>query len=270
MNGPRIGGAPGRVPTAIILVLVGLLFAIPLLSMVEFTLRGAAGGYGFEHWLALVDPENERRYRMLWAGIGNSLVLAVVTVILMLVLLVPTMILVHLQFPRLRRPLELVCLLPITVPAIALVVGLAPVYSVIAGLFGSGAWTLSFAYGILVLPFAYRAISSNLQAIDLGTLAEAARTLGASWGTVVLRVILPGLRRGLLAASVISVAVVLGEYTIASLLNRQNLQTALVQVSKSDPYSAVILSLLSLLFAFVLLAVLGRVGAGRPQNRTNS
>jgi putative spermidine/putrescine transport system permease protein len=256
MSAPRIGGAPGRVPTTVILLLVGVIFAIPLASMVEFTLRGASGGYGLEHWLALVDPENERKYRMLWAGIGNSLLLAIVTVVLMLVLLVPTMILVQLQFPRLRRALELICLLPITVPAIALVVGLAPVYSVIAGIFGSGAWTLSLAYGILVLPFAYRAIQSNLQAIDLGTLTEAAR------------VIVPGLRRGLLAASVISIAVVLGEYTIASLLNRQNLQTALVQVSKSDPYTAVILSLLSLLFAFVLLAVIGRVGAGRPQNRT--
>jgi putative spermidine/putrescine transport system permease protein len=268
MSAPRIGGAPGRVPTTVILLLVGVIFAIPLASMVEFTLRGASGGYGLEHWLALVDPENERKYRMLWAGIGNSLLLAIVTVVLMLVLLVPTMILVQLQFPRLRRALELICLLPITVPAIALVVGLAPVYSVIAGIFGSGAWTLSLAYGILVLPFAYRAIQSNLQAIDLGTLTEAARTLGASWATVVVRVIVPGLRRGLLAASVISIAVVLGEYTIASLLNRQNLQTALVQVSKSDPYTAVILSLLSLLFAFVLLAVIGRVGAGRPQNRT--
>jgi putative spermidine/putrescine transport system permease protein len=270
MSAPRIGGAPGRVASTLILVSVGVLFAIPLLSMVEFTLRGVAGGYGFEHWLALIDPDNERRYRMLWAGIANSLVLAVLTVILMLVLLVPTMIVVQLSFPQLRRALELVCLLPITVPAIALVVGLAPVYSVIASLFGSGAWTLSFAYGILVLPFAYRAISSNLQTIDLATLTEAARSLGASWVTVVLRVIVPGLRRGLLAASVISIAVVLGEYTLASLLNRQNLQTALVQVSKSDPYSAVILSLLSLLLAFVLLAVIGRVGAGRITNRTVS
>lgn len=266
----RLGDRPGRLATVVILVTFGLVFAIPLVSMVEFTLRGVAGGYGFEHWLALVDPENERKYRTLFTGILNSLVLAVLTVLVMLALLVPTMILVQLQFPKLRRALELICLLPITVPAIALVVGLAPVYSVIAGVFGSGAWTLAFAYGILVLPFAYRAIQSNLQAIDLATLTEAARTLGAPWGTVIVRVIVPGLRRGLLAASVISIAVVLGEYTIASLLNRQNLQTALVQASKSDPYTAVILSLLSLIFAFVLLAVIGRVGAGHPQNRTTT
>jgi putative spermidine/putrescine transport system permease protein len=64
----------------------------------------------------------------------------------------------------------------------------------------------------------------------------------------------------MLAASFISVAVVLGEFTIASLLSRTNLQTALILVSKRDPYVSNIVVLLSLLFALVLLFALGRVG----------
>src|SRR3546814_10155180 len=55
-----------------------------------------------------------------------------------------------------------------------------------------------------------------------------------------ISVVLPNIRRGLVAASFITVAVVLGEYTIALLLNRQNLQTAIVMVSKFDPFSPVI------------------------------
>jgi putative spermidine/putrescine transport system permease protein len=180
---------------------------------------------------------------------------------------VPTMILVQLRFPFLRRAMEFLCLLPITIPAIVLVVGLAPVYSVVAKMFGSGVWTLSFAYGIIVLPFAYRAIQANLAAIDVVTLSEAARSLGAGWPTVLLRVLLPNLRRGILSASFISVAVVLGEYTIAALLNRVNLQTALVIVSKSDPFVAVIFALLALVFAFLLLLTIGRVGAPRRRRR---
>jgi putative spermidine/putrescine transport system permease protein len=185
----------------------------------------------------------------------------------MLVILVPTMILVQLKFPYLRRAMEFLCLLPITIPAIVLVVGLAPVYSVLAKMFGSGVWTLSFAYGIIVLPYAYRAIQANLSAIDVVTLSEAARSLGAGWLTVLVRVLLPNLRRGILSASFISVAVVLGEYTIAALLNRINLQTALVIVSKSDPFVAVIFALLALVFAFLLLLAIGRVGAPRRSRR---
>jgi putative spermidine/putrescine transport system permease protein len=257
----RAGGA-STVARRTALVVVGALFAVPIAAMVAFSLRSADGtGHDLGHWLAIVDPENERMYRNLVEGVTNSLLLAVVSALLVLVLLVPAMVLVHLRHPRLARPLEFVCLVPITVPAIVLVVGLAPVYSVVSRVAGSGAWTLALAYGVTVLPYAYRAVQSDLAATDLRTLTEAARTLGSGWLRTMVLVVVPSLRRGLLAAAFITVAVVLGEFTIASLLNRVNLQTALVQVSRSDPYAAVIFALLSLGFAFVLLLVIGRVGA---------
>lgn len=260
-----VGAAPSPLVRWIVLGLVGALFAIPILAMIEFTLRGpVAGTYDLGHWAAVFDPEKERVYRVLFQGLGNSLILAVATVIIVLVFLVPAIVIVAVGAPRLRRVLEFVCIIPITVPAIVLVVGLAPVYSVVVRVFGSAPWTLAFAYGITVLPYAYRAIQSNLAGVDVVTLSEAARSLGASWGSVFFRVIVPNIRRGILVASIITVAVVLGEYTIASLLNRNTLQTALVQVSKSDPYVAVIFALLALAFVFVLLFVIGRVStAGR-------
>lgn len=268
-NAVRIGAEPGILARRTILTVVGLVFAIPIISMMEFTFRdGLGGGYTFDHWAALFDPEQNRKYRQLFQAVQNSSVLAVVTVTIILFVLLPTMILVQLQFPRLRRVLEFICIIPITVPAIVLVVGLAPVYSIVVRVFGSSVWTLAFAYGITVLPYAYRAIQASISSVDMITLSEAARSLGAGWLNVLWRVLLPNLRRGILAASLISVAVVLGEYTIASLLNRQNLQTALVQVSKSDPYAAVIFALLALAFVFALLLLIGRVGSTRPGRKT--
>ncbi|WP_136706322.1 ABC transporter permease subunit [Agromyces sp. H66] len=261
MNGQ--GLAPHPLTRWVIgLVIVGL-FAIPIVSMAEYTLRDV-DGHSLVHWAALVDPANAAKYRPIWIGLGNSLVLALVTVAIVLLLLAPTMVLVALRFPRLRRPFEFLVLLPITIPAIVLVVGLAPIYLVIGRTFGTGVWALAFAYGITVLPFAYRSIQASMDATDVRTLSEAARSLGASWPTVLLRVLAPNLRTGLIAASLISVAVVLGEFTIASLLNRQNLQTALVVVGKQDPYASVILSLLALAFAFVLLVAIGRAGRRTP------
>ncbi len=254
---------PSRLVRAGILGTIGLVFAVPIVAMVEFTLRrGLEGGYSLDRWVTVLTFDLGPEYRVLGQAIGNSLVLAAATVALMLVLLVPTMIVVQLKLPQLRRVLEIVCLLPISIPAIVLVVGLAPVYGVIARAAGSGVWTLAFAYGIIVLPFAYRAVQSNLDAIDVTTLTEAARSLGASWPVVITRVLLPNLRPGLLAGAFISVAVVLGEFTIASLLNRQNLQTALVIVQKDDPFIAVIVTLISLLVAVALLLVIGAIGRG--------
>ena len=267
-NATRIGAQPGTITRVVILTIVGLIFAIPIIAMIEFTFRsGLSGGHTLDHWAGLFDEDAARTYRSLFQAIGNSLVLAAVTVCIVIVILLPTMILVHLRFPRLRRVLEFICIIPITVPAIVLVVGLAPVYSVVVKLLGGATWTLAFAYGIIVLPFAYRAIQTNLEAVDMHTLSEAARSLSASWPRVLWHVLLPNLRSGVLAASFISVAVVLGEFTIASLLNRRNLQTALLQISQSDPYVAVIFALLALLLAFVLLLSIGRLGRDRRLNQ---
>jgi putative spermidine/putrescine transport system permease protein len=260
----RLGTEPAPLVRWAILAAVGLVFVIPVVAMIEFTFRdGLSGGYTLEHWTGLVSDDAARTYRNLFTAVGNSLLLALVTVAIVLVLLLPTMILVHLRFPRLRRTLEFICIIPITVPAIVLVVGLAPVYSVVVRVFGGSVWTLAFAYGITVLPFAYRAIRASIDAVDVVTLSEAARTLSAGWPRVLWHVLLPTLKRGVLAASFISVAVVLGEFTIASLLNRTNLQTAVLQVSQSDPYVAVIFALLALGLALLLLLSLGRIGHRR-------
>jgi putative spermidine/putrescine transport system permease protein len=269
--GQTLRFGPGPIARSIIWSIFGLFFLIPLFSMLEFTLRTAKPGvYNFDRWV-LVFSGSTTRYDRVYQGLGNSLVLALVTVLIMLLVLLPTMILVELRFRRLRRVLEVVCLLPIMIPAIVMVVGLAPTYAVVTQIFGSGAWTLAFAYGITVLPYAYRAIQSNVAAIDVVTLSEAGRSLGAGWTSVLTRILVPNLGRGILAASVLSVAVVLGEFTIASLLSRVNLQTSLLLVSQSDPFVAVIFALLALLFAFLLLFVVDRlVAAGRRRTAKGS
>jgi len=262
------GIAPRRLTRWIIAIVVGFLFALPLISTFLFTLRDG-DGYSLVHWASLLDPAKAAVYKPIWVGLGNSLILAVVTVLIVLFLLAPTMLLVALRFPTLRRPFEFLVLLPITIPAIVLVVGLAPIYQQIGRTLGTGAWTLAFAYGVTVLPFAYRSIQASIDATDVRTLSEAARSLGAGWITVVVRVLAPNLRPGLLAASLISVAVVLGEFTIASLLNRQVLQTGLVVVNKIDAYASAMFTLMALAFAFLLLLVIGRAGlshSGRKQS----
>ena len=257
------GLAPRPITRWVIGIVVGFLFALPLVSTFLFTLQDGEGA-SLVHWASLFDPAKAAVFAPIWVGLGNSLILAVVTVLIVLFLLTPTMLLVALRCPGLRRPFEFLVLLPITIPAIVLVVGLAPIYQQIGRTLGTGAWTLAFAYGITVLPFAYRSIQASIDAIDVRTLSEAARSLGAGWLTVVVRVLAPNLRPGLLAASLISVAVVLGEFTIASLLNRQVLQTALVVVNKIDAYASAMFTLTALAFAFLLLLIIGRAGRSQP------
>ena len=241
-----------------VLGVLGSFFLLPLLAMLEFSTRGGlAGGRDFSAWQAIGDdPE-------LLRAIATSLQLAVLTSVLMLVLLLPTMVWVHLRLPRLRRLLEFLCLLPLVIPAIVLVVGIASLYTWVTYFLGNSALTLVFVYVVLVLPYAFRALESGLVAMDLRTLSEAARSLGAGWGTVLLRVVLPGVRGAVLSAALLTVALVLGEFTLASLLNFPTLQVAINLIGKRDAALSIAVSLAALLLAFFLLLVLSAVGGPR-------
>ena len=242
----------------VVVVVLGVFFLLPLYAMVEFSTRDSTT------WPTLVDwPKLNSTYPDLTEGILASLEQAALTALLMLALLVPTAIWVRLRLPRVRRIVEFLCLLPLTIPAIVLVVGLAPVYAWVNYFVGGSSLTLVFAYTILVLPYAYRAIDAGLSAIDVKTLAEAARGLGAGWLTVMWRVVLPNIRSAVLSAAFLSVALVLGEYTIASLLNRTNLQVSIALLGKSSATMSVAVSLTALLLAFVLLLLLSLLGDRR-------
>lgn len=252
----------GRIGRGAALTLFGLFFLFPLYAMADFSTRDLVhGGRTVAAWKNLVQNE------MLYQAIIVSLLLAVFTVALMLAILVPTMIWVRLRAPWGRRPVEFLCLLPLTIPALVIVVGLRNVYLWVVYFLGESALTLTFVYVVLVLPFAYRAIDGALSSIDLKTLAEAARSLGAGWSTTILRVIVPNIWSGILSAAFISIAVVLGEYTIASLSGYENLQVVIVAIGKSDGPTSVAASLATLVFGFVLLLTLSLVtrrgGAGR-------
>jgi putative spermidine/putrescine transport system permease protein len=243
-----------------VLAAFGLFFFFPLYAMADFSTRNLiSGGRTLRAWANLVQDE------ALYQAITISLMLSIITVIAMLVLLVPTMIWVRLRAPWAKGFIEFLCLLPLTIPALVIVVGLRNVYLWVNYLLGESALVLTFIYVIVVLPFAYRSLDAALSSIDLKTLSEAARSLGAGWLTTILRVVVPNIWSGILSASFISIAVVLGEYTIASLSGYQTLQVQIVQIGKSDGPTSVAASLAVLLFAFVLLLSLSLATRGRQR-----
>jgi putative spermidine/putrescine transport system permease protein len=248
----------------VVFVVMGAFFLVPIGAMFEFSTRGVGEGAP----RTLVSWTTIATYPSLVAAIIASLELAAITSVAMLVLLLPTMIWVRLRLPRLNRFIEFLCLLPLTIPAIVLVVGLSPVYRWMSDNISSSILTLALAYVILVLPYAYRALDAGLSAIDVKTLSEAARSLGAGWGTVVWRIIAPNMSVALLNACLLSVALVLGEFTFANILSYVNLQVAINQLGQANAGVSIAVSVASLLFAFVLLMVLSFVGAIRRTLRS--
>jgi putative spermidine/putrescine transport system permease protein len=244
-----------------VFAVMGAFFLVPIGAMFEFSTRGnsVTAPRNFDAWTNIVKTPD------LIDAITASLELAAITSIAMLVLLLPTMVWVRLRLPAVNRIVEFLSLLPLTIPAIALVVGLFPISRWLRINVSDSILMLSVFYVILVMPYSYRALDAGLSAIDIKTLSEAARSLGAGWGTVMLRVIVPNMSSAILNACLLSVAVVLGEYTFANLLTYENLQVAIAYVGLVSAGTSIAVAVASLLFAFVLLMILSFVG--RPRER---
>jgi putative spermidine/putrescine transport system permease protein len=244
-----------------VFLVLGAFFLVPIGAMLEFSTRGnsVTAPRNLDAWTNIVKTPD------LIDAITASLELAAITSIAMLLLLLPTMVWVRLRLPALNRIVEFLCLLPLTIPAIALVVGLFKIPRCMSINNSDSILMLSIFYLVLVLPYSYRALDAGLSAIDIKTLSEAARSLGAGWGTVMLRVIVPNMSSAILNASLLSVAVVLGEYTFANLLTYENLQVAIAYVGLVSAGTSIAVAVASLLFAFALLMILSFVA--RPRDR---
>jgi putative spermidine/putrescine transport system permease protein len=248
----------------LVFTVFGLFFLLPLLALGRFSLEGARlGTWSLTAWRQIASYQGSGIPPLL-SAIEITLELAVITCVVTMVLLVPTMIWIRLRVRWLARTMEILCLLPLTIPAIVLVVGLGPIYNRIQH-YDLSSLMLFWAYVILALPYAYRALAAGLSAVDVETISEAARSLGASWLTVIFRVIVPNMRQAILNALLLTWALVLGEYTIAYLLLYSNLQVELYSISRNTPNAGVVFStsFAALLFAFILLLILSFVGRRR-------
>lgn len=237
----------------LIILIVGTYLLLPLYSMLDFSTKPflfGQQGRTLDAWKVIPSQPD------LTIAVVRSMISAAIVMFLILVLIVPTVVWVHLKLPKLKRIVELICLIPLAIPAIVIVVGIAPLYRWIAINFTESPITLSLVYSMLILPYTYRSLSAALDASDIFTLSEAARTLGASTSRMMTGIIMPTLRTGILNGSFIAIALVLGEFTISNLLNYKTFQVVIAQIGRSSGNVAVAVSLASILFVLILLLII--------------
>jgi putative spermidine/putrescine transport system permease protein len=232
-----------------ILLIAAAYFLIPLYAALRFA--------GLKAFTQVVG------YSGFVSAIGLSLRLAAITTIITLVLMVPTKVYVHLRLPRLRRLMEGITILPIVIPPIVLIIGVLKV----APRFLLGTpYLLALVYVILAMPFAYRSLDAGLRSFDLKTMVEASNSLGAGWPTTLWRVVLPNIRTAMLSATVLTVALVLGEFTMASLALYVTFPVWIVQFEQNSGPVSVAASLMALFVTWILLMLIVTIG-GRSARR---
>jgi putative spermidine/putrescine transport system permease protein len=258
----------------VVFIIAFLYFFVPLLSTLEFSLRAAkrdaVTGEMIRPSLAayeltFADPK--------FSGtLSYSIVIGLITIAVSLLLVVPTAYWVRLKLPRLRPYVEFITLMPFVIPPVILVFGLIRIYSrepiALTNTATGGDILLIGAYVILSFPYMYRAVDTGLASIDVRVLTEAAQSMGAGWPRILWQVIFPNLRAALLSGAFLTLAIVIGEYTIASFLNRPAFGPYLSLLGQNKAYEPAAVSLISFGItwaAMFMLAFLGRGTRSRVQ-----
>jgi len=252
------GGRRASIWSWIILAAGLVYFFLPLFSTFEFSLRAIKDRYTFEAYrLAFQDPR-------FFLNFGYSLLWSALTILVSLAIVVPAAYWVHLRLPRVRPIVEFITLMPFVVPAVVLTFGLIRLYgSPPIVLIGSPILLIA-GYVVLSLPYMYRAVDTGLRAIDVRTLTEAAQSLGASWATILLKVIFPNLRVALLSGVFLTFAIVMGEFTLASLLSWPAFGPYMEEIGAMRAYTPQALALVSFALTWVSIGFIQWLGRGAP------
>src|SRR3984885_2407137 len=209
----------------IVLLIAAVFFLLPLIVAFRFA--------GIKAFGSVISEDG------FTSSLGLSVRLAIITTGITIVLMLPTTVYVPLRLP------------------VVLIVG---VLQIAPGSLKGTPYLLGLEYVVLAMPFAYRAIDAGLRSLDLKTVVEASNSLGAGWTSTLMRVILPNLRTALLSAIVLTVALVLGEYTMASLALYQTFPVWIYVNSQTSGQVSVAASLLALFVTWIFLMAITVIG----------
>jgi putative spermidine/putrescine transport system permease protein len=259
-SGSTKSGRRGLNIWAWIIFIIGMIyFFLPLFSTFLFSLTMIKDQLSFEAYrVAFSDPK-------FYQNFGFSLLWAITTIIVSLLLIVPTAYWVHWRMPRLRPVVEFVTLMPFVVPAVVLTFGLIRLYGSPPILLIGSPILLIAGYVVLSFPYMFRAVDTGLRAIDVRTLTEAALSLGAGWRVIILQVIFPNLRVAILSGVFLTFAIVMGEFTFASLLAWPAFGPYIEEMGSMRAYVPQALSVISFLMTWISIGVLQRIGRGAAQ-----
>lgn len=256
----------------LVVVLGAIYFVSPLVGTFYYSLTAARNQLSFlSYQRAFADPAFLQSFLY-------SNFLAIATIIVSILLIVPTTYWVHLYLPQLRPVVEAISLLPFVIPAITLVFGYIRVFSKPFSLFGIDIFpsllstqastniVLIAGYTVLSMPYMYRAVDNGLRAIDVRRLTEAAQSLGAGWGTILFRIILPNLRTALLSGALLTFAIVVGELTLATFLGIPAFGPYLQVLGQHKAYEPAALTIVSFLLTWIAMVLISFITRGNASS----
>ena len=238
-----------------VFTLGALYFLLPLLATFIFSLRMRRDTYTFDAYLSVF---GDARFQ---ATFSYSLVCAIAAIAVGVAIVLPAAYYVRLRLQWLRPVMEFITLLPLIVPPIILVFGHIKLFNsssilpLTSTTFGTDVLIVC-GYVTLSLPYMYRAIDTGLRTIDVQTMTEAATILGATPLRTMAQVILPNIFLAVLSGAFLTFAIVIGEFVLASLLNRPAFGVYMQNIGANRAYEPSALAVISFALTWGAMGVI--------------
>jgi ABC-type spermidine/putrescine transport system permease subunit II len=172
----------------------------------------------------------------------------------------------HLYAPRLKALLDALAQLPYAVPPVVVAISALEVF--VGGL--GGVIDVRLLYVLLLtpllFPLVHRTVSAALLRMDLNTLLEAGRTLGASDALTLRRVVLPLLAPAIAAAALLCLLTAALEFAVANLLlggDNELLQPMMNSLRATNGHRTAALVIVSFAIVGLMAAAVQRLSEGR-------
>lgn len=234
------------VVAAPILVVLAGAFLDPTLLGVTSERWASRGSVFIPGWFGYV-------FQLYGRSIEFSLLLALLSVVVCLIVSLPAAYAVVRTDSRAGRILEEIALLPLSIPGIAMSIGLIQAYSIVRGEW----WLILCGHVLYTVPLMMRVLTNALRSLDLDRLQTAAQSLGANAWQRFRFVIVPNLRHSIIVGSLLVFAISWGEFNVSYLLNtplHQTYPAALYATYTSNSFA--VSSAATTIFLAVIIPVL--------------
>ncbi len=222
-------------------------------------------GYTFEFYKRAFDAS------YFTITLRNSLILSLATVLVSLIVIVPTVYWVHTRLAGAKPLLDVLMILPFGIPTVVLALALVQVYNFPP--LARSPFLLIGAVVIYSMPFMYRPVSNAIQAIDAHVLTEAGQSLGANVFQVLSKIIIPNILPGILSGSLLVFSTVFAEYTLTSLIVGARFKTfplLLVEFTRINGNVASAFSVISFTIAWLASILILWVGSMGQTGKTKT
>ena len=177
----------------------------------------------FTEWMDVLPVGFTLRYyvelfsdKIFWMALLRTVIISFVPVFLTAIMVLLAMYVVVVYLPSLDKYIQILCTIPYAVQGVILPVSVLSLYAGAPPPLSNHILMLVFTYCIVILPYMYQGIKNSLNSVDAKRLLEADQMLGADRFYAFFKVVVPALINGVIISSMLSVAIVFGDFVIVN------------------------------------------------------